>query len=436
MTDDTVWRQDVLEFWPTTNADLRRVLPAAIYSYDQNPMGWFLSRTALKYEFPYKIYGHHETILSRVKTAWNGLPANLGILLNGVKGTGKTITAQVLANWVLSENIPVLVIHKPIPTLSEVLGHVSQPMLVIFDEFEKTHDKDAQQMILTAIDGMARNEFKRMFIFTTNAKAVDENFVDRPSRVRYIYEFDRLADDLVESLLDDRLDPKLTSLRGQIMAYLNTRKVLSMDTAKALIDEVNLFKEDPALFGTYFNVSEQDAKGFVIELLDSTFNPVRTLANFFTPNRKPETNRLRAGLTKSGREQFLSEIATHGLSFRDNFTQISFDLIEPTQNPSDWLCHLVIPLEDTWLKKFPKAHSMCYSTALKVDKRPDDWEIPAWAYSAQESGKIEDDKENEAFREWAGNESIYGTDEDELVLIRITPNFEDRPMRFGHFNAF
>jgi len=403
-----------------------KLLPMGIYRYELTPIGWFLERTGSRFEFPYKIYGNHESILQRVKRAWAALDSNLGILLNGIKGTGKTVSAQLLANWALDNGIPVLVVSHPVP-LGEILEKLEQPVLVIFDEFEKTHQKpEHQQALLTAIDGMARNAYKRLFIFTTNTKQVDPNFIDRPSRIRYNWEFKRLEDDVIEEILDDLLDTDLQELRADILTYLATRKVVSIDVVKTIIQEVNIFREAPEAFSAIVNLTEQDARGFTVEVLDEKRQPTKTLSAWFTLHRG-ENTRLRAMLTKSGRAAWVDSNAAYGESstFHDRVRDLSLDIIHATDDPNEWVAHLKLPFFDTWVSKFRKLEQRHYNENIWLDQRPEDWRIPEWAHKFQAGTELTDE-ENAAMCEWISEETVYGTDKHQDVLIRITPNFESR----------
>ena len=84
------------------NFNVSDTLDDGIYQTIQNPMTGeiFLERIADKFEFGFKLYGIDEKLVNHVLNTYNRqeFKHNLGILLNGAKGTGKTVTAKYLAN--------------------------------------------------------------------------------------------------------------------------------------------------------------------------------------------------------------------------------------------------------------------------------------------------------------------------------------------------
>jgi hypothetical protein len=424
MEDKDVWVQKANTYWSNTTAMQLPQLPPGIYQYSLTPMGsWFLERISTKFEFPYKIYGNNDTIINRVRTAWGSLEGNLGVLLNGVKGTGKTVTAQLLANWVVDQGHPVLLVQNPIP-LTDVLQKFNQPVAVLFDEFEKTHNEDEhQQSLLTALDGMARNRHPRLFVFTTNERKVNENLVDRPSRVRYTWEFGRLEDSVIEMLMDDLLDRDLWSFRPEIVSYLARRKVVSIDVAKTVIKEVNLFRESPTVFAPVMNLTEQDVRGFVVEILDQEWKVAKVLTDYFAPHRA-YMEMIRGMISPSGQKAMAEQIAS---GHRNTFQSYSLkvEVVAPTHDPAVWLCKVAVPLYDTWVKKFTKLEERHYSNMVWIDQPRAGWAIPKWARDFQD-GKVLDQEQEEELESWVGSETIFGGDQAAEILVRFTPNFEER----------
>ena len=423
-----VWEKHKNTYHPGNTAAQTRLMGPGVYRFVLTPHGWYLECTSRRFEFPFKVYGNHDHITDRIRRAWGALDANLGVLLNGLKGTGKTVTAQRVANWAIDQGIPVLVVTNPIP-LTQVLERIEQPVVIIFDEFEKTHrQEEEQQALLTALDGMARNSHKRLFLFATNSKAVEDNFLDRPSRIRYLWEFGRLSEDVIEELLDDILDPELSEMRAEIITYLNTRKVLSIDVAKTVIQEVNTFREAPTEFENMMNLSEQDARGFTLEFVNEEGDVLRTLSHYFKPRRN-DANLLRGCLTKSGQKAYVENQLADSLTYTfydDGFRDTTIELVEATDDPSIWVCHVKVPIFDTWVKNFREVEgAWACDNALWIDVKPEEWKIPNWAYKTQRKEELTEEELTEA-SEWGDSHSVFGTGVRNLVrvLIKITQNFD------------
>lgn len=434
---NSIWQQRSSSYYPGTDALTSKILPPGLYRYEFDINGWWLEHTGSCFEFPYKIYGNHDHILERVKTAWSALEGNLGLLLNGIKGTGKTVSAQLIANWAIQNGIPVLVVNRAIP-LVNVLEHIDQPVVVVFDEFEKTHEKkEEQHALLTALDGMARSRHKRMYVFTTNNKTVDDNFIDRPSRIRYCWDFRRLEDEVVEAILDDLLMPDVQHLRPDILTYLASRRVLSIDVVKTVLNEVNLFKEAPSAFADTMNLSELDATCYMLEVLDSNRNSVRTLTSYFTIARA-DSIRLRGLLSRTGRETYADTVlrSSNTWSFYDHVRGVGIEVVGLTQNMDEMVCHIRTRPHggiESWVSKCRKVCDIPDVSWLMLDERPEGWAVPMWARK-MELGEMLTPEEETARDSWVEEESIFGTSKAQKVLIRVTPNYESMVMRFGNLD--
>lgn len=68
----------------------QKKLEPGVYELQPNMFGFHLTPLSEKFEFSYKIYGLETDIIKRVlKYYFKTDTGNLGVLLNGVKGTGK-----------------------------------------------------------------------------------------------------------------------------------------------------------------------------------------------------------------------------------------------------------------------------------------------------------------------------------------------------------
>ena len=67
----------------------------------------YLEEYAPEFHFDFKVYGLEHDFIDHVMKTFENTTSNLGILLNGTKGTGKTVTAKILANKM---NLPVIIV--------------------------------------------------------------------------------------------------------------------------------------------------------------------------------------------------------------------------------------------------------------------------------------------------------------------------------------
>lgn len=415
-----IWHKNGNMYAPARTAAQVKLLEPGVYAFGINNQGWLLEKTSSNFEFNYKIYGHNEKITDRIMKAWKNIDSNLGVILNGIKGTGKTISAQMICNQAIQDKIPVLVVSHPVP-LAQILENVQQDIVIVFDEFEKTHKKpEDQQALLSTIDGMSRNTHRRLFIFTTNEKNIDANFVDRPSRVRYMWEFKRLSDSVIEELLTDLLKPECQKFRAEISAYINTRLIVSIDTVKTIINEANIFEEPPSAFEEALALSEMNVRSFTLEIIGKEKQVLGTLHHFFQTGRKDWMKRMQQLLTIAGREEFIEvdEIFMVNDSRYRNFLHIK----KAGADPNEYLCEATVDVLDTWVKDYKKIINWLDNNYLWIDERPENWKVPEWAIKYEKGEELSDDEEAQ-MDNFQRNERIYGSKENKLLLIRFTPNF-------------
>ena len=69
--------------------EVTQALPAGIYNLELTMFGWKLFKFADNFVFPYKLYSLENEFVDHVLKTYENTIGNLGILLNGTKGTGK-----------------------------------------------------------------------------------------------------------------------------------------------------------------------------------------------------------------------------------------------------------------------------------------------------------------------------------------------------------
>ena len=231
------------------NFSVSPVLDDGIYQIQQDPMTGvlFLVRIAEEFHFGFKLYGIDEKLVKHVLDTYNKQPSkkNLGVLLNGAKGTGKTVTAKVLANRL---GLPIILCDRPYPGLANFLASIAHDCVFFFDEFEKNfrlkcddNEDCAGEDLLSIMDGVYNSDHCHIFLLTTNKLRVNDNLLSRPSRIRYLKSFGEVIDrKILEEFVDDNLLYK--EFKEEIMEFIDSLKMSTIDIVKSIVEEVNIHK--------------------------------------------------------------------------------------------------------------------------------------------------------------------------------------------------
>ena len=216
----------------------------------QNPMDarLGLQKIADTFEFNFKIYelGCDE-MLKTIKRTWESDvfvkgEKNLGVIFNGLKGTGKTLSAKLLCNAL---DLPVVIVQHPYEGLVNFLQSLCFECIVFIDEAEKTFKKgEDDDVLLRLIDGVY-NQTRKLYILTTNQLTLNDNLLGRPGRIRYRFEFSNLLPKAINDYLDDNLLPQFADQRRSILNQVDLLEISTIDILKALVDEVNIHGQLP-----------------------------------------------------------------------------------------------------------------------------------------------------------------------------------------------
>lgn len=176
-----------------------------------------------------------DKVLNSYKLSENGFT---GVMLSGLKGSGKTIMAKSIAN---ESNLPIINIDKSIrpwalKVLVELLGDTN--ICFMFDELDKLLEDYDDSALLQILDG-ADTKGKHMILFTcNNEEYISEYLIDRCSRIRYWRKFDEMSPSLIMEVLNDKLNDKkeVESLTDFIK---DNFEICSFDNIASFINEVN-----------------------------------------------------------------------------------------------------------------------------------------------------------------------------------------------------
>lgn len=187
-----------------------------------------------------KIYGRTNERIEKVMKKFKAKDGNnLGVLLSGKKGMGKTLLAQELSARAREEGLPVILVNQSTPSLVSFLDSIEQKVLVLFDEFEKVFDKvdgdTSQEDLLTLFDGTSNSQ--KLFVVTINDRYKTSEFLfNRTGRFYYHFKMANLdLDQICEYAEDNLIDKKNLSIVKELGKVVK----LNYDTLESIIEELN-----------------------------------------------------------------------------------------------------------------------------------------------------------------------------------------------------
>lgn len=247
-------------------------LPLGVYNVRENPLSHELYlEKRVEFSEPNKVYGDTNTKIERIINTFKERNKNMGVLLSGVKGSGKTFLAKGVASRLLKENYPTLIVNEVFDpnNLSDFIQAIGQPCVILFDEFEKIYkkkngDNNIQDGLLSLLDGLFNT--KMLFMFTCNESGrISDLFIDRPSRVFYHLKFEGMSEDAIRDYCEENLIDK--SKIDEILEVRRVVDIITFDILQSLVDEINRYGETPQEVLALLNVTvSASGKNYKIDL--------------------------------------------------------------------------------------------------------------------------------------------------------------------------
>lgn len=159
------------------------------------------------FEFPKTYYLNdkdNKFISKSINTFKNTEKMTTGVLLSGMKGSGKTLMAKKIA---VESGLPIIVVDKNVyaDDIEAFFSNVNTDVCVIFDEIDKYWNT---RYLLGFLDGVKPTCKKLVVCTCNNEKEIDEYLNDRCSRIRYKKTFRGLTKEVVAGILNDIIGNK------------------------------------------------------------------------------------------------------------------------------------------------------------------------------------------------------------------------------------
>lgn len=222
-------------------------LPAGNYIVRFSEMQGFYLEVYSEFEIKeQKVYGVHINKIEKVMKAFGITNRNLGIILSGDKGIGKSLFAKLLCKRAVSANYPVIVVDTYYPEIASYIDSIEQEVVVLFDEFDKTfgevraNDGQAspQTNLLSLFDGVSAG--KKMYIITCNSiYKINEFLVNRPGRFHYHFRFMYPCDEEITQYLQDSIEEKYWAEIDKVITFARRIK-LNYDCLRSIAFELNM----------------------------------------------------------------------------------------------------------------------------------------------------------------------------------------------------
>lgn len=239
----------------TTDRYTHYVYEDGVEVYDELPKGAYkitmipMKGPALvKIEMPAnteRIYGTHQEKMVKVLRSYMNTDRNLGVILTGEKGLGKTLASRILCNMFPG---PVIFVQEPFSGLADFISSIKGDCMVMFDEFDKQftsrrHDDDdddstdPQKELLSLFDGLDNGH--KLFVITCNdLRKLNDFLLNRPGRFHYNIRFSYPTNHDITEYLRINIKPEYYDQVTEITAF-SQRIPLNYDCLRAIAFEVN-----------------------------------------------------------------------------------------------------------------------------------------------------------------------------------------------------
>ncbi len=316
---------------------INEVLPAGFYILKFHNMKGFYLEESVKFSVPKEIYGNTYSQMNRIINTYNSRklrPVNTGVMLEGKKGTGKSLVMKMVCLELYNQGLPIISITQNFSgdAFTSFISSITQEACFVFDEFEKfynnksSNDNDDESSndtsLLSLLDGTFTSN--KLFLMTVNnIWSVGQFLKNRPGRIYYRFSFGDLDADFIREYCQKNLDNK--EWVESVVKIAMVTSGMTFDVLQAIVEESNRYNETPTEVVKYINAmrdSESFDQRYNIEVYEDGKLIIENGNNELTVNCNDETP-----LTSMVSGHFYQSVVRGDLSI-DQVKKSSPDIVE------------------------------------------------------------------------------------------------------------
>ncbi len=234
-------------------------LPADIYKLTYDSESGYQLRLAQLSPLTETVFGSAHARVDKIFNLYAYTDRNVGVILSGPRGMGKTLTSRLILNRAVGRGIPAVIVEGNGPNLVKYLNSISSPLVVLFDEFEKNFpiagegtspfktkdvpgptDVTTQYDMLGMFDGLTVASRRLWVITCNNTRLLDENLMNRPGRFHYHFKHEYLQGEAIKAYLVAHLPKSRYKEIDNVVQFGESVYRLNYDCLRAIKDEIAL----------------------------------------------------------------------------------------------------------------------------------------------------------------------------------------------------
>lgn len=244
------------------NTDIIPIMPLGIYMCKYNDRKYTIESLRISDSFTIpdnNIESIEDSIFKSVIVKdFENTEKNIGVLLNGVKGTGKTLLAEKICNEL---KLPVFVLTELLPKsmLEEFFNSLTQKCVIFIDEYDKEYGQS--DTLLSVMDGALKPKHPVLFLLTSNELEINKNMINRPNRILYRRNYFGLDLDVSKQLVMTYV--KNESRANEASELVNKIDLLTYDVLFNFINTINNHEDvEVKVLFSFLNISKKENNSF------------------------------------------------------------------------------------------------------------------------------------------------------------------------------